>query len=615
MKKSKKLRQKNLVVKAPQSSLELHRHFSLLQILSYPGVVLVLCLLVSWSTYYYTLDYPFLFDDLNYIYSNASIQNVIPSLFEGGIQSFVFPNRKIVEFTFALNYALHGLNVSGYHVINISFHAFNAFLVFYLIKLLFLSLPSRNPSSEMNKKKELGISYVVTGLFIAHPLAVNSVTYITQRYVIFATFFYLLGFLSFLKLRSTSFPRSLYWLLGGGLAYWGAMHSKEIALTLPLVCMAHGMIWASPSPDQFRRWRKRTLFGSAILFIVAVGVAYQKGLFSSDFGITGFRSTTLWSPWVHFLTELRVFVHYWKLLWIPFSGWMSVDHVFPISQGILEWAVWAAIFFHLTVIGGAIMGIRKGYFLIGFGVFWFYLSIGPVYLILPNQEVMVEYKTYLGSIGFFLILAELLLVIDRRWRMKIPLLLGIILFVVYEVGTFQRNHVFQSEMAFWTEVIQKSPSNSRAFFNRGVILVNKGQIQAGIHEYDKSIELWPEYLHAHFNRANAYLKLKQYKPAIENYDRLLQLDPEHQDALLNRGYSYYSLRDYDKAIDDYNQLIQLNPKDSRVYLNRGNVYAQQKQYKKAIDDFRHALQLDSKNHFARSNLKKIQKHLANTLQK
>jgi len=84
-----------------------------------------------------TFNAPFVFDDVTTIVDNTSI---------GDPYNYLPPraNRDIGYLTFSMNYQLNGLDVSGYHVVNLLIHMLNAGLVYYLVSLTFLT-PSLSP--------------------------------------------------------------------------------------------------------------------------------------------------------------------------------------------------------------------------------------------------------------------------------------------------------------------------------------------------------------------------------------------------------------------------------------------------------------------------------------
>src|SRR5687768_13362996 len=80
------------------------------------------------SVYSQTFDSPFHFDDKNRIEDNPAIRHLWPI-------SFVIAesSRPIGTYTFAVNYALNGLNVWGYHAVNLTIHIAAGLLLFGIV--------------------------------------------------------------------------------------------------------------------------------------------------------------------------------------------------------------------------------------------------------------------------------------------------------------------------------------------------------------------------------------------------------------------------------------------------------------------------------------------------
>ena len=61
------------------------------------------------------------------------------------------------------------------------------------------------------------------------------------------------------------------------------------------------------------------------------------------------------------------------------------------------------------------------------------------------------------------------------------------------------------------------------------------------------------------NRGNAKDELKQYSEAIADYDKAIELDPNFAAAYTNRGTAKAQLKQYSEAIADYDKAIELDP--------------------------------------------------------
>ena len=124
------------------------------------------------------------FDDHYSIESNEVIRTVdIPRIFNA------FNTRFLVGLSFALNYKWCGLEPAGYRLVNILIHCLNAFLVYLLVKsTLYLCQDSRQ---KFFCRLEWP-AFFASMLFLCHPIQTEPVNFITQRFVLMGTFFYLL---------------------------------------------------------------------------------------------------------------------------------------------------------------------------------------------------------------------------------------------------------------------------------------------------------------------------------------------------------------------------------------------------------------------------------------
>ena len=118
--------------------------------------------------------------------------------------------RVFAYFTFALNYYFGGLNVFGYHLVNLLIHIGSG-LVLYWFLLLTFRLPSLR---ERYGSAAFPIALFSSLLFLCHPVQTQSVTYIVQRMTSMAGLFYLLAMVLYVKGRLASGTRR-YLFLGG----------------------------------------------------------------------------------------------------------------------------------------------------------------------------------------------------------------------------------------------------------------------------------------------------------------------------------------------------------------------------------------------------------------
>ncbi len=152
------------------------------------------------------------------------------------------------------------------------------------------------------------------------------------------------------------------------------------------------------------------------------------------------------------------------------------------------------------------------------------------------------------------------------------------------------------------ETDTKYIDNSRIFFFRAKAEYYLKDYDKAISDYNKAIELNPNFDTAYNNRGFAYDEKGEYDKAISDYNKAIEINPNFDTAYNNRGSAYGKKGDYDKAFDDYNKAISENSKNDSAFLNRGNMYYKQGAYGKAIEDYTKAIQLNSKNDSAYNNL-------------
>ena len=146
-------------------------------------------------------------------------------------------------------------------------------------------------------------------------------------------------------------------------------------------------------------------------------------------------------------------------------------------------------------------------------------------------------------------------------------------------------------IANYDKAIQLKPDYTEAYNNRGVAKAALGQHFVAISDYDKAIQLKPDYANAYNNRGVAKADLGQHFVAISDYDKAIQLKPDYANAYNNRGVAKADLGQHFAAISDYDKAIQLKPDKADAYYNRGVAKAALGQHFAAISDYDKAIRL------------------------
>ncbi|MEE8185694.1 MAG: hypothetical protein V3T96_04790 [Thermodesulfobacteriota bacterium] len=365
-----------------------------------------------------TFNASFHFDDKPHIIENYNLRSLknVPAILVG--------HRGVTMATFALNYAVGGLNVVGYHIVDTVIHMVNGILVYLLI--FFTLNIFQGSRGEVDGVWSKRIAIYSSLLFVVHPIQTQTVTYIIQRMESLASLFYLLALLFFIKGSRASTRTKRFFLYGGVTAsYILGFYSKEIAITIPAVILLYDLYFISEGGIKgiLSRWPLYSILTLLLLFFIAKTLVPLGGFGDVSEASAGFSVKAI-SPIEYLFTQFNVLFYYILLLIVPLN--QSVDYDFPISKGLFEIPSVSdgtilnipipppivSLVILLAIIGFAIcLFIRRGTYstqrarAVSFFILWFFIILFPTSSFIPIMDVIFEHRLYLASVGFFVIFA------------------------------------------------------------------------------------------------------------------------------------------------------------------------------------------------------------------
>jgi tetratricopeptide (TPR) repeat protein len=130
-----------------------------------------------------------------------------------------------------------------------------------------------------------------------------------------------------------------------------------------------------------------------------------------------------------------------------------------------------------------------------------------------------------------------------------------------------------------------------AFVNRGLAYFAKGEDDHALADYDRAIQLKPDFDSAYVRRGLAYHDRGQYDRAIADFDQAIRLRPDNVDAYDGRASAAYQDGAYDAALHDLDWLIARRPRDVPTYIKRASTYSKLEDHDRAIADIDRAMEL------------------------
>lgn len=141
----------------------------------------------------------------------------------------------------------------------------------------------------------------------------------------------------------------------------------------------------------------------------------------------------------------------------------------------------------------------------------------------------------------------------------------------------------------------KLKRESAIYFFKGASYASKGQYQQAMDNYNKALEMEPNFTNAYINRGLLYRGNKQYDLALKDYTRALEIEPRSATAYNNRGVLYRIKGQYELAISDYNSAIKIDSKFAGAYYNLGVIYHRYKnKFNQAIHFYSKAIETNPK---------------------
>mgnify|MGYP000869489506 CR=1 FL=1 len=116
-------------------------------------------------------------------------------------------------------------------------------------------------------------------------------------------------------------------------------------------------------------------------------------------------------------------------------------------------------------------------------------------------------------------------------------------------------------------------SKQKAHFNRGLAYYNRGQLERSIAEYQKAIQIKPDFAQARNNLGNVYYNQSKLEEAVVEYQRAIAINPNHAKAHYNLGVVYHQQGELEQAIIQYQQAIASIPQEEKRGNNDGVTYS------------------------------------------
>jgi tetratricopeptide (TPR) repeat protein len=532
----------------------------------------------------------FIWDDEAYVTANRTLRSV------DGLRQIWFEPVSIPQYyplvhtAFWIEYHLWGPNASAFHVINILLHATSAILVWRL--LVRLRVPG---------------AWLGAALFAVHPIAVESVAWVTERKNVLSLTLALAALLAYLRFqpaedrgaaqdaqesRSPESAWRWYWLAFA--LFLAALLSKTVVASLPAVLLV--IYW----------WKRGRLTWADVLplvpfFLVGAGLG----------GVTAWleihRVGAVGDEWPHGIVERTliagraVWFYARKLAWpqplIFFYPRFSIDtsvwwqYLFPAAAVGLLSALWLARGrigrgpFAAALIFGGVLFPALGFF----NVYPFRFSY------------VANHFAYHASIALMAVAAAAGALVARRLATdsrRIAVLAAAIVLIGVALVTGREASTYHSPETLYRATIERNPESAISYANLALYLNDLGRYDEALEMARTAVRVGPREAAAHNNLGMVLLSLGnrdgfkagQIEEAEEHLNDCLEINSKYAPAFSNLAYIMIKSRRYEEAISYFARSLEADPRDVRALYGMGMVLEATGKRAEAVDYYARALE-------------------------
>jgi len=573
------------------------------------GLAVALAAFLGYSS---CLDFPFVFDDLLNINVNHSIRSLWPISFDMPPGSTV-DGRPLLNYTFAVNYALGGLAPRGYHLVNVVIHALSALTLLGIVRRTLLSPRLIARFGE----RALPLAFAVSLTWSVHPLLAQSVTYISQRAESLGGLCYLLTI--YCLARGEDSEKPALWHVGSVAACFLGSGVKEILATAPLVALFYDRAFYSGSFNKAVQLRPKyylMLFSSWAILAALMSTSGSRN------NTIGFQIGHGWFSYLQ--TQAWAIARYLRMTLWPTGFTFDYGELVVPGVEALPSLAFVSLLFLATCFTTAKNRPE------GFAGLWFFIILAPTSSFIPIAPTVEEHRMYLPLAG---VVSLVVIGAYGAWKSYLPernelfLLLALAIACAgLSFATVARNRVYSSPLSLWEDTASQAPKNASARINYGTALLDVGRLAEARTQYEyalsidpdscyvcanvalgrwltgdptgaeklfqKALSLDPDSEFTHFNYAVMLMETGRPEQALVHFNRAIIANPKRADSYTALGVASGRLGEIATALGFFKKALQLDPYSDEAYYNRGNLLLKAGRTDEAVGNYTRAIELN-----------------------
>lgn len=471
----------------------------------------------------------------------------------------------LLHSAFWLEHRLWGDDPLGYHLVNVVLHALAA----ALLAALWSRLGFRG-------------GFLAAALFAIHPVAVESVAWISEQKNTLSTVLYLSAALAFLSFHET---RAARWYLFATSAFGAALLTKSVTSTLPAALLV--LLWWRTGRLSWRRdvaplvpwfvlsgamagvtvWVERKVVG-------AEGAEWELGL--AERCLVAGRGAWFYLKKLIWPSDLVFIYPKWSV--DPSAMW---QWLFPAAAILVLGGLWWLRKRSRAPLAVALLFLGSVFPALGF------FSIYPF-----RYSFVADHFQYLGAMYVLAGAATGAGVLAERFAIGSTARLTLASAGVLLLGvlTWRQANDYRDAETLYRSILASDRDSWFAHHNLGMLYVDRGQHALGIEHIERALRLKGDAEETHFGLAHALARSGRETEALALYERALGSNSSNADAENNFGNLLRRLGRVDEAVTHLERAIELDPRHAEAHHNLGLTLAQAGRWTEAEAQYEAALE-------------------------
>jgi tetratricopeptide (TPR) repeat protein len=497
---------------------------------------------------------------------------------EGPEKSYGY--RPLVRTVFAIEYSLFGLNPRISHLINVLIYLLMVLVLYQVLRRIF-------------RDYSIWFPFVITLLFIAHPVHTEVVASLKNRDELLSMLFSLLTLQLLLKYYDKN---KIVFLLIGLLTYILAFLSKPTALAFLLVFPLTMYFFTDMKP-------KKIWIMLAFLVLMAVIGGIMPFWFlerARSFSMVENPLYFVDSIWYIIGTGMYSLGYYFRLLLVPYPllYYYGYDMI-PIVNLANIWVI-LSIVFHLGIFLIALLKFKEKH-VISFAILFYLVTIAMFSnIVMPVPGIIGERFLLIPSLGFVIVLAWLIFRLFKAKpqtndnsgaRIFFVMVLTALVLIPYSYKTINRNKGWYSDISLYRADMKFLDNSVKAHDLLGTTSMRRIElelskqvnvakflmpdIKKALNHFQRAVEIWPGHASSWKNMAMIYnhpriaehliakgdttMAVLYKRKAVSSFRKALEIEAEDAKTLFNLGLTYEYMGTFDSAAYFYQQCIDFSP--------------------------------------------------------